>query len=144
MIKALIVSSAMIFGSSSAWAVKYISSPALDQAMNLKVKDCKKTNKTQLPIITWGGDIATIYGNGNSKDTRSGSIFDKKGLKLTLKREDKFKSQIESYMACESPYLRGTLGMIQMAAKLVDKNPKTKMRVIYQHTWSQGGDASCC
>ncbi|NRA64156.1 MAG: OmpA family protein [Pseudobacteriovorax sp.] len=28
-----------------------------------------------------------------------------------------------------------------MASKVLDKDPRTKLKVIYQHTWSQGGDA---
>jgi hypothetical protein len=43
-----------------------------------------------LPIITWGGDIATILANGSAKNTAAGSIFDSQGLKFTLKREDDF------------------------------------------------------
>src|SRR5688572_27323100 len=30
---------------------------------------------TQVPVITWGGDIATGHGNGNSATTAPGSIF---------------------------------------------------------------------
>ncbi|WP_132322236.1 OmpA family protein [Pseudobacteriovorax antillogorgiicola] len=124
-----------------ALGVNYISSPALDQAMSLKVLNCPTKSTIQLPIITWGGDIATIYANGNQKETSSSSILGKKGLKFSLKREDKFKKQIESYMSCQSPFLRGTLGMVNMASKLLNQDPRTKLRVIYQHTWSQGGDA---
>lgn len=96
---------------------------------------------TQVPIITWGGDIATIHGNGNQARTAAGSVFAQEGLDLTLVREDVFAKQVEAYLAGRSPYLRGTLGMINMAAELAAKDPRTKPVVVYQLTWSAGGDA---
>lgn len=95
----------------------------------------------QVPIITWGGDIATLYANGNSRNTVKTSIFGKLGLNLTLAREDVFAKQVEVYLSGRSPYLRGTRGMINMAAEVAGKDPRTKPVVIYQLTWSAGGDA---
>ena len=43
-------------------------------------------------------------------------------------------------MSCETPYLRGTLGMINLAADVANRDPRTKPVVIYQHTYSAGGD----
>jgi ABC-type nitrate/sulfonate/bicarbonate transport system substrate-binding protein len=96
---------------------------------------------TQVPIITWGGDIATIHGNGNAVATEPGSIFGKLGLNLRLVREDVFAKQLDSYLAGRSPYLRGTMGMINMAAEAASRDPRTRPVVIYQMTWSAGGDA---
>jgi len=96
---------------------------------------------TQVPIITWGGDIATIHGNGNQPRTAAGSVFAQEGLDLTLVREDVFAKQVEAYLAGRSPYLRGTLGMINMAAEIAGKDSRTKPVVVYQLTWSAGGDA---
>jgi len=95
----------------------------------------------QVPFITWGGDIATILANGDAKQTQAGSLFASQGLKLNLKREDSFSQQVVSYMQGESPYLRGTVGMINMAAEALSVDPKTAPVVIYQMTWSAGGDA---
>ena len=97
-------------------------------------------NSNHLPVITWGGDIATILANGNQKTTAAGSIFAQQGLSFNLMREDVFPKQVESYLKCESPYLRGTMGMINMAAEAADRDSRTKMVVVYQHTWSAGGD----
>jgi ABC-type nitrate/sulfonate/bicarbonate transport system substrate-binding protein len=44
-------------------------------------------------------------------------------------------------MQGKSPYLRGTVGMINMAAEALSVDPKTAPVVIYQMTWSAGGDA---
>lgn len=95
----------------------------------------------QVPIITWGGDIATILANGNVKATDRESIFGKLGLNLRLVREDVFARQLDAYLTGRSPYLRGTLGMIHMATEAAARNPATQPQVIYQMTWSAGGDA---
>jgi ABC-type nitrate/sulfonate/bicarbonate transport system substrate-binding protein/outer membrane protein OmpA-like peptidoglycan-associated protein len=105
------------------------------------VRDYKPRNPIKVPIITWGGDIATILANGDAKRTRKGSIFASAGLDLELVRQDVFSRQVASYMKGETPYLRGTLGMINMASELLASDPRTKPVVIYQLTWSAGGDA---
>lgn len=119
---------------------KYITAPALTEVVNTPVS-AVQAGPVQVPIITWGGDIATIYGNGNAKTSEKSSIFGKLGLNLKLVREDVFAKQLEAYLAGRSPYLRGTLGMIQMAADAASRDPRTKPVVIYQMTWSAGGDA---
>lgn len=115
--------------------------PPLAEVVNTPLRDCAKSEIVNLPIITWGGDIATIYANGNAAQTTAGSLFDKQGLKLKLQREDVFANQLKAYVTCESPYLRGTLGMINQAAEVANRDPRTKLVVIYQMTWSTGGDA---
>ncbi|MFA6158822.1 MAG: ABC transporter substrate-binding protein [Candidatus Paceibacterota bacterium] len=94
----------------------------------------------KVPIITWGGDIATDLANGNSLATVKGSIFDSQGLKVLIAREDVFTKQVEAYIRGDSPYIRGTVGQIGMALELLNKDPRTKPIAIYQHTWSTGGD----
>jgi ABC-type nitrate/sulfonate/bicarbonate transport system substrate-binding protein len=105
------------------------------------VHDYRPGSTIKLPMITWGGDIATILANGGARKTRQGSIFAKAGLNFKLVREDVFANQVKAYMKGESPYLRGTLGMINMASELLSADPRTKPVVIYQLTWSAGGDA---
>ncbi|WP_455205585.1 ABC transporter substrate-binding protein [Kaarinaea lacus] len=121
-------------------APKYVTSTALSKAIKTPVGKVK-SGEIQVPLITWGADIRTIYANGDSRTTRSGSLFDKQGLKLKLQREDDFKKQIENYLSGKSPYLRGTLGMINMAAETLAKDARTKPIVIYQLSESAGGDA---
>ncbi|WP_459867097.1 ABC transporter substrate-binding protein [Endothiovibrio diazotrophicus] len=95
----------------------------------------------RVPMITWGGDIATILANGNAAKTRKGSLFANAGLDIELFREDVFKKQVAAYLRGETPYLRGTLGMINMASELLAADPRTKPVIVYQLTWSAGGDA---
>ena len=120
--------------------VKYVNSPSLDTAVSPNVRECAAGGQTQVPIITWGGDEATILANGGVT-TKTSSIFGKKNLNLKLVREDVFANQVKNYMSCKSPFLRGTLGMLNMATPVTEQDPRTKMVVVYQMTWSQGGDA---
>lgn len=120
----------------------YTESPALSGVLGKqKVGDVSKRAPTRVPIITWGGDIATILANGNDRRTRTGSIFASRGLDIELVREDVFSRQVEAYLSGKSPYLRGTMGMINMAADVLSRDPRTRPVVIYQMTWSAGGDA---
>ncbi len=119
---------------------RYIELKPLNQLINTPVGQVSSASK-QLPIITWGGDIATIYGNGNQRNTASGSIFSQHGLNFKLVREDIFANQVKNYISGKTPYLRGTLGMINSASDLLAKSSATKPVVFYQLTWSSGGDA---
>ena len=117
--------------------VSYIQSPPLAEVIRAQVGNVKGGQYTQVPLITWGGDIATILANGNSAKTTSNSIFGQKGLRLNLVREDDFKKQVEAYLRGDTPYLRGTMGMINAAADAF-KAHNVDLVVIYQMTWSVG------
>lgn len=121
-------------------APKYLEIKPLAESVNTPV-GAVRPGAVQVPIITWGGDIATILGNGNAAATDRASVFGKLGLNLKLLREDVFARQLEAYLSGRSPYLRGTLGMVQMAAEAATRDPRTRPVVIYQMTWSAGGDA---
>lgn len=126
--------------SGQAWAVQYVSPAKLADTIPARVGNVA-SGPVRVPIITWGGDIATIHANGNGKKTTAGSIFGKQGLDLELVREDVFAKQLTAYLSGQSPFLRGTVGMINMAAEAASRDPRTKPVVIYQMTWSAGGDA---
>jgi ABC-type nitrate/sulfonate/bicarbonate transport system substrate-binding protein/outer membrane protein OmpA-like peptidoglycan-associated protein len=119
----------------------FIKAPPLKDVVNVSVESCSNSKEINVPLITWGGDIATVYANGNSLGTTTGSIFDKNGLKVKLQREDVFTQQVSNFLQCKTPFLRGTMAMIQMASEVANKNSKTKIHVIHQMTWSAGGDA---
>ncbi len=122
-------------------AVEFITAPPLADVVKDAVADVRSDSAgVMVPLITWGGDIATIYANGNATRTAKGSIFEREGLQLQLSRSDDFKKQVQAYVKGETPYLRGTLCMISMAAELLSHDPRTKPVIIYQHTWSNGGD----
>src|SRR5439155_3777551 len=100
---------AMPSGSASA-AAQSIQSPPLTQVVTTPVGTVAP-GPVQVPIITWGGDIATLYANGNSKTTAKNGIFGKLGLNISLTREDVFAKQVEAYLSGRSPYLRGRSAM---------------------------------
>ena len=104
------------------------------------VKPVEAGNIVRVPLITWGGDVATILANGG-KRTQRGGVFTEEGLNFELVRQDNFVEQVKEYLQGKSPYLRGTLGMINIATDALSNDPKTKPVVIYQMTWSTGGDA---
>jgi ABC-type nitrate/sulfonate/bicarbonate transport system substrate-binding protein len=99
-----------------------------------------KNGTIELPIISWGADIATIHANGNGISTPPDSLFGQAGLDFKLVREDVFARQLEKYMAGTTPYLRGTMGMINMAGDLLAGDPRTKPVVIAKLSDSAGGD----
>jgi hypothetical protein len=106
-------------------------SPPLATQIKTGVGSVASGKIIRVPLITWGGDIATILANGSAAKTGSNSIFAQKGLSLDLFRQDDFKKQVEAYMRGETPFLRGTMGMINMAADLLNKDPRTKPVLIY-------------
>lgn len=124
----------------SALAATYVQSPPLAKQIRAGVGKVQGGRQIQVPLITWGGDIATILANGNADVTAPNSIFAQKGLSFKLVRQDDFKKQVEAYLKGDTPFLRGTMGMINMAAEVLNKDPRTKPVIIYQMTWSNGGD----
>ncbi|CAE7860245.1 PYRB [Symbiodinium microadriaticum] len=103
-----------------------------------EVGDVSTTGPTQVPYITWGGDVATFHANGGGLTTKADSIFGKAGLNLKLTPGDDFVSQVRDYMSGKTPYLRGTFRMVSMASELLNSDPRTKPVMIYQLTWSAG------
>ncbi len=95
--------------------------------------------KVQVPIITWGGDIATIQYNGGMATTPD-SAFGKAGLNLSLVKQDDSVAQVRDYLSGKSPFLRGTMGMINTYSEALNADPATRPVVILQLTWSTGGD----
>lgn len=92
-----------------------------------------KSGTLKVPMITWGGDVATIY-------TEHSGLFKAEGLNVSLFVENNFPDQVKKCLAGETPYLRGTMGMINTAAE-VFKREGIDLIVVYQMTWSTGGDA---
>jgi len=64
----------------------------------------------------------------------------KAGLDLELGLQDNFDKQLEEYLSGKPPFLRCTIGMCDQALDLLNKDERKKPVVIYQLTWSRGGD----
>ncbi len=106
--------------------------PLVDQ-ISAKAKPVRGGNKFKVPMITWGGDVATIHADQQN-------LFKKNNLDAEIFVENNFSKQVEACLKGETPYLRGTMGMINAAAEVFEKNG-VDLIVIYQLTWSNGGDA---
>jgi hypothetical protein len=91
----------------------------------------------QVPFITWGGDMATFYGNGGL-ETKPGSIFDTLGLNIKLVNGDDFDGQVKDYVAGKTHFLRGTFSMLGLESERINSDPKNQAVVFLQLTWSAG------
>jgi len=137
---ALGICAAALFAGVAPAAPKYVQIKPMSQLIKAAVGDVKDGPR-KLPVITWGADVRSVYANGNAERTAKGSLFDQLGLDLQLVREDVFARQLESYLRGDTPYLRGTMGMVNMALDALGGDPRVRPVVIYQLSWSAGGDA---
>ncbi len=101
------------------------------------VRDCNLGGTMNMPLIAWGADAVTIYANGGDLKPGDGLLKDR-GVPLNLAVEDNFSKQLAAYLRCETPFLRGTLGMLTAAAPVTEADPRTEQIVIYKHSWSAG------
>lgn len=112
--------------------IDYLQAKPLKNSVKTNVRPVK-SGSLNVPLITWGGDIATIYADQKG-------IFKDEGLKVRLAAENNFSKQVEACLAGETPMIRGTMGMINAAAEAF-KAKGLDLVVVYQMTWSDGGDA---
>jgi len=91
-----------------------------------------KPGAWKVPTITWGGDVATVL-------AKEDNLFKDEGLDVTLVCENDFARQVQMALDGELVALRGTTGMINSAAEAFSKAGQ-ELVVVYQLTWSNGGD----
>ena len=102
--------------------------PLAQQLTNTTPKPIKP-GVLRVPTITWPGDVSTVSAE---KDLQE--LFKKQGLNVELFCENDFAKQVQGVINGETPFLRGTMGMGNSAAEVVD------LVAVYQLTWSNGGD----
>ncbi|MDQ5965068.1 MAG: NitT/TauT family transport system substrate-binding protein, partial [Cyanobacteriota bacterium erpe_2018_sw_39hr_WHONDRS-SW48-000098_B_bin.30] len=113
-------------------AVDYLQfKPLAETLKGVKLQPVKEGVR-KLPMITWPGDVSTIT-------TDMLGIFKSEGLNVELFVENDFAKQVTGVLQGDTPYLRCTVGMCNAAAD-VFKNAGTNLYLIYQLTWSNGGD----
>ncbi len=115
--------------------------PSGDNDIKVEAGEFVGGKSIKMPLIAWGADLITINANGSSAKTIKGSLIDQAGLNIELFREDDFSKQRDMFIRGEIAFLRGTMGMINMAAEKLNANPNTHPVIIFQHSWSAGGDA---
>lgn len=119
----------------------YVAQTPVVERGPFQVRDCPNNDSLAMPVRTSGADVVALYANGYALETGGGSPFDDRGLSVRLSLENDILGQLEAYLACESPFLRGTQGMLNLVADVTEADPRTAMIAIYQHGWSNGGDA---
>lgn len=116
----------------NAAVVEYLVAKPLSEVVQAKAQPVQ-SGPLRVPVITWGGDVSTIY-------TQTAKAFEQEGFKnVELFLENDFKKQVEGALSGKTPFLRGTLGMINEAAPVFEREG-TPLVVIFQLTWSSGGD----
>ncbi len=109
----------------------------LAESVTTDVRECGSGWTAAMPLIAWGADGVVAYANGGTFDGAQGPLADA-GLSLDLEVEDNFAEQLDAYLTCETPYLRGTLGMLAAAAPVTENDPRTEQIVFFKHSFSAG------
>jgi len=122
----------MVLSPAMAQTLAPIDGMPLAKKVSAKAKPVS-SGKLLVPMITWGGDVATVMAEKNG-------VFKREGLDVELFVENNFPRQVEACLSGRTPFLRGTMGMINSAVEVFDK-AGVDLVVIYQLTWSVGGDA---
>lgn len=113
--------------------------PAKELVQGVTIGEVGSTDPVAMPMITWGGDAATLLANGGAS-TVPDSPFEQAGLNINLTKQDDFVAQVRDYMEGKTPFLRGTMGMINTYSEVLNSDERTKPIVALQLTWSTGGD----
>lgn len=109
----------------------------LAETVTAPVRDCAAGWNPNMPLIAWGADGVVAHANGGSLENTGGALG-AAGLPLSLTVEDSFETQLKSYLSCETPYLRGTLGMLAAAAPVTEFDPRSEQIVFFKHSFSAG------
>ncbi len=133
------IASAFLMGASLVHGQKLEQKP-LTEVIKVATGPANTSNTWKVPMIAWGGDLQEIEANGGLT-TQKNSFFASEGLDIELFRQDDFRKQVEMYKKGEINFLRGTVGMLNAATELLNKDETTKFEVIYLLTRSTGGDA---
>ncbi len=109
----------------------------LAETVTTGVRDCASGWIPDMPLIAWGADGVVAYANGGALDGGDG-LLSAASLPLRLSVKDNFEAQVEDFLACDTPYLRGTLGMLAAAAPVTESDPRTEQIVFFKHSFSAG------
>ena len=113
----LLIAAFTLWALPAASAPQYVNPEPLSRILaDTAVDSIKKGARLQLPVNSRCGDIVTVLANGAQSHTQPGSSFNTAKLDYQLVLEKNFPTQLENYLSGKSPYLRGTIGMINMAA----------------------------
>ncbi|WP_165856861.1 nitrate ABC transporter substrate-binding protein [Marinobacter sp. JSM 1782161] len=126
---------------STAMAEDFIDGKPLSDVMDPAVQDCRSVDPLILPIRTTGVDTVTLFANDYQLEPNQGGEFGRNDLNVKLELENDIRDQLEDYLSCETPIMRGTQGMLNAVADLTEGDDRTQQVAFYQHGFSNGADA---
>ncbi|MBI5154182.1 ABC transporter substrate-binding protein [Candidatus Poribacteria bacterium] len=141
MVRILLAAVLLALWPGQSWAADFVEpvKPAKNRVSGVTVGAVVQTDPVLVPLITWGGDAVTLLANGGT-DTVPASPFGKAGLNMRLAKQDDFVAQVRDYMEGKTPFLRGTMGMVNAYSEVLNSDPRTVPVTVLQLTWSTGGD----
>ncbi|MEM6915583.1 MAG: hypothetical protein AAF491_03360 [Verrucomicrobiota bacterium] len=117
----------------------YSASPFLKDVKPGKVDLTR--GEVNIPLITWAADGVTVSSNEGMKPNSNSALAKAMGVNANLELVDNFDLQVENYISGKSPFLRGTVGMINLVSEAVSEfGPDYEPVVILQLSWSTGAD----
>lgn len=120
-------------------AKPYSASPFLKEVKPGKV-DLSR-GSVNIPLITWAADGVTVSSNDGLAPNANSALAKAMGVTANLELVDNFDQQVENYVSGQSPFLRGTAGMINLVTEAVSSfGADYEPVVIFQLSWSTGAD----
>ena len=117
----------------------YRSAPFLRQARAGNVDLSRGV--VNIPLITWAADGVTVSSNGGMSPSAGSKLAKRMGAQAKLELIDDFDKQVANYISGRSPFLRGTMGMINLVAGALKAiGPGLEPIVVFQLSWSTGAD----
>ncbi|MEM8953393.1 MAG: hypothetical protein AAGD22_04495 [Verrucomicrobiota bacterium] len=117
----------------------YSASPFLKDLRPGKVDLTRGT--INIPLITWAADGVTVTSNDGLDPNSNSALAKAMGINAKLELVDNFDQQVENYLSGHSPFLRGTVGMINLVSEAVSEfGPEYEPVLILQLSWSTGAD----
>jgi outer membrane protein OmpA-like peptidoglycan-associated protein/ABC-type nitrate/sulfonate/bicarbonate transport system substrate-binding protein len=128
-----VVSLCLFLSAAVSAEIQYLTAKPMSQFVAAQVGPVNTSSGIKVPVITWGADVKTILAD---KD----GIFKEEGLNVSLYLENDLTKQVQACISGKTPYIRGTMGMVCDAVDAFSAKG-LEMVVIYQLSWSTGGDA---
>ncbi len=94
-----------------------------------------------IPLISWAADAATIEAHGGTLANRRSDLARAMDTKVELELVDDFDQQIVDYVNGHTPFLRGSIGQMLMAAEALETFGADLQPVVFLLlSWSNGAD----
>tara|TARA_R110002096_G_scaffold4493_12_gene20869 strand:+ start:7421 stop:8509 length:1089 start_codon:yes stop_codon:yes gene_type:complete len=94
-----------------------------------------------VPIVSWAADAVTIQAHGGTLASKRSALAKAMGVEVELQMVDDFDQQIADFVEGHSPFLRGSLGQIILAADYLKRFGADAEPIVFLLvSWSAGAD----